>query len=49
MTLGERTRDLAQQFRLSPARISQLRREFCADWERFCGDQVCRVQATERA
>jgi len=38
MTLGERTSDLAQQFRLSPARISQLRREFCADWERFCAD-----------
>jgi DNA-directed RNA polymerase specialized sigma24 family protein len=36
MIRNERTRDLAKQFELSPARISQLRREFHDDWNRFC-------------
>src|SRR5262249_41468738 len=34
---GERTQDVSSKFGLSPARISQLRRDFHADWERFCG------------
>jgi hypothetical protein len=34
---GERTLDVSTKFGLSPARISQLRREFHEDWERFCG------------
>jgi len=38
MALGERTQKLARRFALSPARISQLRREYHADWSRFCGD-----------
>ena len=38
MALGERTKDLSQRFRISPARISQLRREFCADWKTYCGE-----------
>lgn len=38
MMAGERTLDLASTFRVSPARVSQLRREFHADWERFCGE-----------
>jgi hypothetical protein len=33
---GERTGDLARKYGLSPARVSQLRREFFADWCRFC-------------
>jgi hypothetical protein len=33
---GERTGDLARKYGLSPARISQLRREFFEDWCRFC-------------
>jgi hypothetical protein len=33
---GERTGDLAKKYSLSPARVSQLRREFFADWCRFC-------------
>jgi hypothetical protein len=35
---GERTQDVAGRYGLSPARVSQLRREFFADWCRFCGD-----------
>jgi hypothetical protein len=35
MAQGERTLDLAKQFRLSPARISQMRREFAEGWEAF--------------
>jgi hypothetical protein len=38
MGLNERTLDLSRQFGLSPARISQLRREFFLDWHRFLGD-----------
>ena len=36
--LGERTLALAQQFGLTPGRISQKRRQYHDDWERFCGD-----------
>jgi len=35
MALGHRTSDLAHFHRCSPARISQLRREFHADWQQF--------------
>jgi hypothetical protein len=38
MLLGHRTLDLSKKHRLSPARISQLRREFRDDWRMFCGD-----------
>src|SRR5262245_29344969 len=34
---GERTQDVSTKFGLSPARVSQLRRDFHDDWERFCG------------
>jgi len=34
---GERTQDVSARFGLSPARISQLRRDFHQDWQRFCG------------
>src|SRR5262249_21796836 len=33
---GERTLEVSKKFGLSPARISQLRRDFHDDWERFC-------------
>ena len=33
----ERTLDLARKHRVSPSRVSQLRREFWQDWEHFCG------------
>ena len=35
MALGHRTLDLARKFRLSPGRVSQLRREFKQRWGRF--------------
>ena len=38
MALGERTQELAVRYGTSQARISQLRREFKADWERFTAD-----------
>jgi hypothetical protein len=38
MARNERTLDLSKEFELSPARISQLRREFHDDWHRFLGD-----------
>jgi len=36
MAKNERTQDLARQYRLSTARISQKRREFADDWQLFC-------------
>ena len=38
MAQGHRTGELADAYGLSPARISQLRREFHRDWQKFCGD-----------
>jgi hypothetical protein len=38
MANGERTLDLSKRFELSPARISQLRRELHNDWRRFCDE-----------
>jgi hypothetical protein len=38
MARDERTTDLADKFKMSPGRISQLRREFHEDWEQFCAD-----------
>jgi len=38
MARNERTLDLSKQFDLSPARISQMRREFQIDWKRFIGE-----------
>ena len=36
MMIGERTETLADRFGMSPGRVSQLRSEYHADWERFC-------------
>jgi hypothetical protein len=33
---GERTLDVAGRHGLSPGRVSQLRRDLLADWQRFC-------------
>ena len=38
MMTGERTGDLAQKHRVSPARISQLRNELLESWELFTSD-----------
>jgi hypothetical protein len=34
---GERTLDVSAKFGLTQGRISQLRRDFYEDWQRFCG------------
>jgi hypothetical protein len=36
LMLGDRTTEVSRKFGLSPGRISQLRREFHADWCKFC-------------
>src|SRR5262249_47112028 len=38
MAQGHRTGELAEAYGLSPARISQLRREFHRGWQKFCGE-----------
>jgi hypothetical protein len=38
LMLGERTLDVADKYDVSPGRISQKRREFCQDWQRFRGE-----------
>jgi hypothetical protein len=43
MMLGERTLDLAARHGISPARVSQLRREFRRGWKIFCGDEFLGV------
>jgi hypothetical protein len=43
MMLGERTLDLSARHGISPARVSQLRREFRQGWGRFCGDELLGV------
>ncbi len=35
---GERTLDVSRRHGLTAGRISQLRREFCQDYTRYCGD-----------
>ena len=40
LIMGERACDVANKYRLSPARISQKRREFCRDWFVYCGDDI---------
>jgi hypothetical protein len=37
MALGHRTQYLSRAYGVSPGRVSQLRREFHHDWQRFCG------------
>jgi hypothetical protein len=40
MSWNERTKDLSRRFRVTPGRISQMRREFSDDWRRFVGDEM---------
>jgi hypothetical protein len=39
MAVGHSTQHLARKYGVSPSRVSQLRRQFHADWERFCGEE----------
>jgi hypothetical protein len=36
LMLGERTLDVADKHGLTPGRVSQLRRDFYLDWQRYC-------------
>ena len=38
LMLGERIRDVANRYGLSPSRVSQLRRDFYLDWAQFTAD-----------
>jgi hypothetical protein len=38
LALSHRTGELARKYGLSPGRISQKRRQFHDDWQRFCGE-----------
>jgi hypothetical protein len=38
LMLGERTGAVAAKYGLSPARVSQLRRQFLVGWRLFCGE-----------
>lgn len=40
MARNDRTLDLATKYKMSPGRISQLRREFHEDWTRFTADRT---------
>ncbi|NLY03076.1 MAG: hypothetical protein GXY83_44060 [Rhodopirellula sp.] len=38
LAVGERTKDVAKRFEISPGRISQMRREFYDSWQEFHGE-----------
>jgi hypothetical protein len=40
LMIGENTLVAARKFKVSPARVSQLRQEFHDDWQRFHGEKV---------
>lgn len=40
LALGNSTGAVARRFRISPGRVSQLRREFYDSWQAFCGPAV---------
>ena len=40
LSLGSTTKDVAKHFRISPARVSQKRREFLESWQRFQGELI---------
>lgn len=40
LAMGERTKDVASAFGLSPGRVSQLRDELRASWSRYIGDII---------
>jgi hypothetical protein len=37
---GGRTAEVSEAFGISPSRVSQMRKEFRADWARFCGEEA---------
>jgi hypothetical protein len=41
LAIGEATKDAARKHKLTPGRISQLRRELAANWDKFHGVPEC--------
>ena len=39
LSLGHSTAEVAQRYKVSPGRISQIRRELCESWEAFTADR----------
>ena len=39
LMIGERAHVAAERYGLTEGRVSQLRREFHEDWDRFCGSE----------
>ena len=39
LSMGNKIIDTARKFRVTPGRISQLRKELAANWQRFTGDE----------
>lgn len=48
LAMGHRTKDVAEKFRMSEGRVSQLRRDFMQDWEHYCGDPEERARRRPR-
>jgi hypothetical protein len=46
LMLGERTSAVSQKYHLTAGRVSQLRRDFSEDWQRFCRTDEDRAGAT---
>jgi hypothetical protein len=40
LSLGHRATDAADRFKLSPGRVTQLRQQWCREWQAFQGDAV---------
>jgi hypothetical protein len=49
LSLGHTTGDVAKRFRVSPGRISQLRREMHKSWYEFHGESVAATPTPHRA
>ena len=48
LALGHTTADVAKRFRVTPGRVSQLRRELQNSWQTFHGETIENVQRSER-
>jgi hypothetical protein len=48
MIRGERTGELARRFKVTPARVSQLRAEFRRSWLHYCGEAAAAHRATPK-
>jgi hypothetical protein len=49
LSLGYTTKEVADKFKLSPGRVSQIRRELSDSWHQFCGEKLPAVDRRHRA